>query len=621
MPKYVFPKVDLPDVGRSNFNLDKSLMFSFAPGTIRCLWAKDVLPKDHWEISFKASIESMPMLAPLYGKWKATWAYFFEPYSNIYGWMDNNTRRSTQDILYSALIRYTLPLSYDVYSSQSDAGSGATINPLNVAPQEIFEISEEVATLSLVQIQTLNGVASSSIWEDFGWPNGFKGYIKPVIGQGGLGTYGRYFIDISSFGWPSNLTLYDTFEVRTEHLHAVKPLGYLDIIRNYYVNNQFAQIPFVSTSDLLGAPNYLGVVSQEVLDYIFKYLRNLPPDYYSGVEFSEGYWDLWYLFQANPPHDDSPEYSLHQEALAFIREWQRSYKVENGGCFLASYMMDLNRGLMSSSTGTFRSVVDTSNGNFSIDTLRLQNKVQQVIDILDVTRGRFSDWLRGLWSVDIKGDIDKPIYLGSHTQIIATTDIISTATTGTAGSGSSQLGQQAGFSAGTANGRKISFNSDQYGVIYCIFSMVPYVSYSQGFKREDLKTQFSGIFNPRMAQIGYQDVPAKVLLGVTPESFIGYGDNYTPEQTLADFIPEFKPLIFSNSVLSEITADSDVYDFELKRTYLSQAYNPNEIVGRQVAWAEYMADVDESRGLFALDGSLENWVLNRSYNRQARGKC
>lgn len=145
--------------------------------------------------------------------------------------------------------------------------------------------------------------------------------------------------------------------------------------------------------------------------------------------------------------------------------------------------------------------------------------------------------------------------------------------------------------------------------------MVPYVSYSQGFKREDLKTQFSGIYNPRMAQIGYQDVPAKVLLGVTPESFIGFGSDYVPNDKLLDFTPQFQELFFNPYVLTPISPDDGIYDFGLKRTYLSQAYNPNEIVGRQVAWAEYMSDVDESRGLFALDESLENWVLNRSYKR------
>ena len=110
MAKYVFPKVDLPKVDRSNFSLDKSVFMSFSPSTIRVPYCKDVLPNDHWEIDLSAAIESMPMLSPMYGRWKARWAFFFEPYTNIYGFMDNNTRRSTESILKSNLFRYCLPL-------------------------------------------------------------------------------------------------------------------------------------------------------------------------------------------------------------------------------------------------------------------------------------------------------------------------------------------------------------------------------------------------------------------------------------------------------------------------------------------------------------------------------
>lgn len=618
MAKYVFPKVELPKVDRSNFSLDKSVFMSFSPSTIRVPYCKDVLPNDHWEIDLSAAIESLPMLSPMYGRWKARWAFFFEPYTNIYGFMDNNTRRSTEAIIKSNLFRYCLPLGYiQDYLGGDEEGSPVYSKSFI---EDAFPDYPQHRWVNRAE------VSGSSIWCDLGWPQGWFGYVVGYV-EGGLspiiGDEVQPFRNqdtenvvnlVKAVGSRDDYAFPTEYE--NEFIHAVKPLGYLDIIRNYYVNNQENRIPYIGYTDGVESfTNRVDFVDLDTLDYIFAFIRTISPEVENDCYLS----DLFLRFDYLTGYPNGSV--LHVKAIEFLQSWEKSYFIPNGGCFLSSYAMDLNRGLMNAEQGNFQSYVTTDNQNrVSISQIYMANKIQEVINILDITGGRFSDWLNCLWNVDIKGDIDKPIYLGSHTEFISTTDIVSPSSTD-----GSTAGQQTGFSAGGFGRefKKISFNSDQYGVIYCVFNMIPEVFYSTGFKREDLKGKFTDIYNPRMARIGYQDVPAKVLCALpdtmefNPLSRVGEGvDVETENDTTVFLLSGYSdPTIYDIWLGNPGVADEPnlVAYNRLRDTFLPTSYDPNEVVGRQAAWAEYMSDVDETRGQFALNGSLSYWTLNRSY--------
>ncbi len=623
MADYIFPKVDLPKVGRSNHSLSRDDFFSFAPGTIRVAWCKDVLPKDHFEVKLSAGIESMPMLSPLYGKWKATWAFYFEPYTNIYGWMDNNTRRSTESILKSNLMTYMLPPMFTSQALPMDMEEGTVAgefpDSFTYSRAEIPEGLEQTG-VPLSEYLSLGKIAPSSIFEDLGWPQGYNGYwsveeLSNVVDSASVQRSQfteREWIDLNyDEDNKTRVPIPGSLHCSFQKLHIAKALGYLDIIRNYYVNNQASVAPYVTYSDADGQQDDVSVVSLETLDFIFRAVRALPTHKYNDVTCIS---DIVRLFEVGSAASNPIDAVQKQVALAFLQRWEQSYVVPNGGCFLATHAMDLNRGLMSVENGNFKSYVQAdASGRISMDSLYMQNSVQQLINVLDITNGRFADWVNALWAVDIKGDIDRPVYLGSHTEIINTTDIVAPVSTD-----QSQAGQQTGFSAGGFGNkqfRKVSFNSDQYGTIYCIFSMVPVVMYSTGFQREDLKSTFAGIYNPRMANLGYQDVPAKVLNGVTPlvDWQIGTSANSRFGSTWLtdDNVLTTDDIAFRT--IKGLTPDNiSRVPLRYPNLELDEDWQ-DEVVGRQVAWAEYMADVNRSRGFFAKDGSLSYWTLNRSF--------
>lgn len=265
---------------------------------------------------------------------------------------------------------------------------------------------------------------------------------------------------------------------------------------------------------------------------------------------------------------------------------------------MRSYRMDLLRGIMNNSVGDFKAKVnvvsDTSGSFINMEDVYFANKLQQFIARIDITGGRFSDWIQTRWNIDPGIEIDRPIYLGSHSLWLNTIDVVATAS-GQANVGSrndsSVVGQQVGYQVGkmtVGNGRDrqrpITIKSKQYGTLMCIFSIVPDVVYSQGFELNMLKTKFADIYDPAFKQLGFQDV----LKG------------------------ELSAMPTIDTRLSE--PGSNEYVHTVRDGML------NDVVGKRIAWSEYMASLNRSHGEFAYGMTLDYWVNNRRYFYSDNGK-
>lgn len=474
------------------------------PGPIYPIWSMDVLPGDDIRVNVKAIIESLPMRAPMLGGGKATFAFYWCPWSNYYRFMDNNERSSTEDIINRK--RHTYKVGY-----------GNTTGNLTV------ETARDRIGAYAVQAGT--------ILDFLGVPPGFFTITKQV-----------------------NETTQQLVEAT---LPAEKILSYIDIVRNYYVNNQENSILRMTRSD-------------DIVDY-------------SPVLLSE----LDQLMADVRMFQDGAD--LTQRFSDYITASIGRVAKPGGGLFLRTYKMDLLRGIMNASVGSYKSVVNVENGQISMETIRFANKLQMEIDKIDITGGRFSEYMRSRWNVAPKNDMDRPIFLGSVASYIGNRDVVATATSSTSDAVNtaqggidnngvySRLGQQAGFSVGTVDqNRPVRLRADQYGTLMCVFSYVPYVDYSQGFELNDMKTTFADIYSPSMAQLGFQDVSRLEMSA----------------------LPEFRTDNF-NTGTSPITV-SDM----------------NVSVGKRVAWSEYMAGLNRNHGQFAYGQSLDYWVYNRMYTTE-----
>lgn len=499
----------------------------------------DILPDDWMKIYTNATVMSMPMVAPVMGRWKISFDYFLEPWSNLYGFIDNNTRLTVDEVIDLPRWYYSIGRTF---SQQVDQDGH-----IGLAPDESNIYAK--------------GIAHTSLFDYLGVAPGTIGNVEFPEGS-------------------------DNFAVTPIKIAGESILTYFDIIRNYYANPQEGVMRIISNFSYADESTVYDDVKLRDMDALYAQTRyssnpqvsmqfdgNMAShidSFGTSTGLVGAFWTS--LINDSYVHWDSPSQNIGRKV----------------GLALRTYRMDLLRGIMSNDVGVTRSrvyVERTSDGDvgdvgeFSIDTLRFANKLQAFIDRIDISGGRFSDMIKTRWGVDPKLGVDRPIYLGSHSTWLSTIDVVATAA-GQSGSGdsnnpNSQLGQQSGYIAGNLGGKKqrpISFKSNNYGTLMCCVSIVPDVVYSQGIELNMLKTKFADIYDPAFAQLGYQDV--------------------------------------SRLEMSSLPA---FYYDEDTRLIESRPIDTKEVVGKRVAWSEYLGSLNRAHGDFAYGGSLDYWVLNRPY--------
>lgn len=555
MANYVFPKVDEVKPPHSKRDLSLYKQSSFTVGTLNPILTIDLLPDDWLKCRTVASLESLPMLGPVRGRWKLSFDYYFEPWSNLYGYMDNNKRMNTEDIIDEHM----------------------WIIPVGGFQQIGFDNPyEAVDFLSLQELSHgCRFVGKGSLLDYLGCPVG-------------------YFGEVNSTGF--SIEGGGTITVNPKQYNASGFLTYLDIVRNYYVNPQERNIPFISSglySNILGVEsNITESYSRMSLSYLDDYFMTLRYKSRNGL-ISDVASIIPDASEMSAIFDESGESSVpvgrllsSAQGIVTNHNGDELYTGSvSGGLFLRSYRMDLLRGIMNNTVGQYKSIVDTSSGGFDVTTLMFANKLQTLINRIDITGGRFTDWIRTRWGVKPSIEVDRPIYLGSHSTWLDTLDVVATAA-GNSGddansNSQSNLGQQVSYGKGqlgAGDQRPVICSMNQYGTLQCIMSLVPDVVYSQGFELNTLKTKFMDLFDPAFNQLGYQDVLREEMSAYPVFSF-----NYDGASVL--------PNVFSPTL--------------------------NYPVGKRIAWSEYMASLPRAHGDFAFGESLDWWTNGRRYTSES----
>lgn len=519
---YVFPKVDLKEQPRTNFDLSHTIRKSFAPCLSIPIMDIETIPTDSFYTKLQSVIESMPMVAPAMGRWKARFLFFENPLSNMYSWMDNNEKLTTEEWLNRSCHTFS-------YRGLNGLQDSPTSNATNVPV----------------------GVQPGSLLNMLGFPVGFVGVNWEVDGA----------TDLLFRNYDSN------------RFNAEGLITYFDIVRNYLVNNQQGNFPMIVCNDntFLSQDESPSPVIRyyplKVLDNWLKSLRMC----LDGVPdiFDIGDYDIFY--------DES-----NRQLEKFLEDLSYSHLVPSGGLVCTPYLMDFNRGIMNASVGSVDAKVSVTTTDdelmqFAIPSLRFANKMQNLVDRLDLSGGRWTDVLSTVWRAHLKGSVDRPIFVGSRSEWIYMQDIIATATTGTSDNPSaSLLGQQGGFVSGRtkdANKPVCNFDFNEYGRFMCIFQLIPDVDYSSGLDLQLFKRTFSDKYIPQYAQIGWQDVSNYELMAL-PSKYNSSVDAFYPSASV-DGAPEK--------------------------------------VGVRVAWSEYTCKLDKVYGDFAQGGKLDYWVLLRRY--------
>ena len=198
--------------------------------------------------------------------------------------------------------------------------------------------------------------------------------------------------------------------------------------------------------------------------------------------------------------------------------------------------------------------IDTSEGEFTIDTLNLAKKVYDMLNRIAVSGGTYRDWINTVYTSNYTLHAETPIYEGGMSDEIVFEEVVSNSATE-----DEPLGTLAGRGrlGGQRKGGKLHIKIEEPSYIIGIASITPRVDYCQGndWDIEQLETM-NDLHKPQLDGIGYQDLTENLMAW------------------------------WRNSTIA---------------------------VGKQPAWVNYMTSFNKTYGNFAIEKNEAFMVLNRYY--------
>lgn len=462
MAKTLIPKNYKANIDRAMHNLYQEKATTLHPMLAIPIYYRRLFRGQRVDFAVLESIlRSEPTFAPLLNNWRLEFQWYFDSDANRYGWIDNNTRLTSQEVMNRKHHTCLLPLYKGVEPVYGDVLRNYYVNRhsmhdfAGVAPQFVYLLSEN---------------------ED----------------------------DVLSL--PSNAINID--------FH----LTYLNIIRNYHVNRQFPSIPYIgiqhSNDEINPDSANLGTDTYDLedMDNLFMFLRSCP----NGVKF-DAHDEPYINGESEYPCDGPTELQdYYSSAVRKFNRYLQACRHQFGGLFCTQFEPDLYQNLLSQDQQLLRSMVTTETidgqSGITIEQFRLKNHLQGLYDKIFVSGGTDRDLSRTLWGIESNRDYDIPELLCVHSEIIGTNLIQSSTAGESSGSSSQPYSNVPGSMAGNINtrrgkGRSQRFTARTAGSLMCIVTLTPLISYSQNIERHLLENNFMDEFTPDMARKGFENVP------------------------------------------------------------------------------------------------------------------
>lgn len=205
----------------------------------------------------------------------------------------------------------------------------------------------------------------------------------------------------------------------------------------------------------------------------------------------------------------------------------------------------------------------------SMDALIMQKKIFDMLNRVAISGGSYNDWQEAVYGIRVARMAESPIYMGGASYEIVFSEVVSNSS-----SVDEPLGTLAGRGVETnkKGGRSLRIKCEEPSLIIALSSYVPRVDYSQGNKWWTRLESMDDLHKPNLDAIGFQE------------------------------------LITDEFCALDTTAGSPT-----NVKYKS--------IGKQVSWQEYMTEVNETYGDFAVGGELDWMAFNRTYNYEIQDKA
>lgn len=211
--------------------------------------------------------------------------------------------------------------------------------------------------------------------------------------------------------------------------------------------------------------------------------------------------------------------------------------------------------------------VDVSDGMLKMDALILAKKIYDMMNRIAVSDGSYQSWQEVVYDEKALRIAESPMYVGGMSSEVVFDEVVSNSATE-----DQPLGTLAGRGAErkARGGNSIKIKIREPSMIMIIGSFTPRVDYSQGNKWWTRLKTMNDFHKPNLDGIAFQEL-------------------ITDEMAAFD---------------TEVNADGTI-------VWRS--------AGKQVAWQEYMTNIDQSFGSFSAYKELAHMAMNRSYEHDNTG--
>lgn len=211
--------------------------------------------------------------------------------------------------------------------------------------------------------------------------------------------------------------------------------------------------------------------------------------------------------------------------------------------------------------------VDVKDGMLKMDALILAKKIYDMMNRIAVSDGSYQSWQEVVYDEKALRIAESPMYVGGMSSEVVFDEVVSNSATE-----DQPLGTLAGRGAErqARGGNSIKIKIREPSMIMIIGSFTPRVDYSQGNKWWTRLQTMNDFHKPNLDGIAFQEL-------------------ITDEMAAFD---------------TEVNADGTIVW---------------KSAGKQVAWQEYMTNIDQSFGSFSAYRELAHMAMNRSYEHDSKG--
>lgn len=578
-------KVSLHGYERSTHDLGYIWRSTMSAGTLVPFMSEIALPGDTFDINLDIDIKTHPTIGPLFGSYKVQADIFLAPIRLYNAALHNNALNIGRNMAQIKLPQLTLQ-NHNVDGAEDIDNS--QINPSSILSYLGIRGIGIGTPAGVPQNRNFNAVPYLAYWEIY------KNYyankqeeigavlhtptvaiVQTITTLLGGPTTGQADIPLS----PSqDIVQLKENDLITVNYTGARPIPSQIIIRTLYNGDKtLAQLAPRLLGASPGVDQYYYDFTNNGLNYAVNYRYQTASDIVQTapevVTFPLENIDtmrqniLAAYSLVTPFTLDGTDIAPYGYALAKTNLIPNALSSQEG-LALKTYQSDLFNNWLSTEwidgAGGITEVtaIDTSGGSFTLDTLNLSKKVYDMLNRIAVSGGSYDDWLDAVYAHDRITRAESPIYMGGLIKELVFQEVVSN--TGLPDE-AQPLGTLAGrgIMAKKHKGGHVTVKVDEPGYIIGIISLTPRVDYSQGNKWDVNLQTLDDLHKPALDQIGFQELITEQMAWWTTQN----GGGIWTQQS----------------------------------------------AGKQPAWINYMTNVNQTRGNFAIESNEMFMTLNRRY--------